>query len=372
MLQGVLMRYLLFSLLLASPAVFANETHDLTHRFGIGGGGGWAFPILGNDFDDAFGDDLTYNLHMRYHTSQADSLQLNYQNYEFEDTDLGANVYDLMWINRINEHDKLTPIFGLGAGVADMRNMGRGFQDNLKFAGRARLGMEYALTDDLFASATVDYQYIGKMPHSGEDENDEDRKIPGQELHALVPQINLTLFFGPDKEDKNSTPAAAAAPDASATPAATDPAMMDADKDGVVDGKDKCSGTGSGLTVNAYGCVPEEKANIEVEGVMFDSGSSKMTSGSDQSMSELAAFLKEHPETKAEIQGHTDNTGSKPRNKTLSQERAEAVKSYLVEKHQIEPGRLSAYGYGDAQPVSDNTTTQGRSENRRVMAIISQ
>lgn len=253
------MRFFVLSLLLVTSTSWAGKTYDLTHRFGIGGGAGWAFPLLGNDFDDLANDDLTYNLHMRYNTSDSDALQFNYQNYEFENTDVGANVYDLMYITRFNEYDKLTPIFGLGAGVADMRNITPAYDDNLKFAGRARFGFEYALNDDLFASATVDYQYIGQMPGNGEDENDDKKKVPGQEIHALVPQLNLTLFFGPDKEmdddKKEAAPAAAAATAPTTAPA--DPNSVDADKDGIVDGTDKCPGTDPGVTVNAVGCVPK-------------------------------------------------------------------------------------------------------------------
>ncbi len=93
------------------------------------------------------------------------------------------------------------------------------------------------------------------MPGNGEDENDDKKKVPGQEIHALVPQLSLTLYFGHDKEmdddKKEVVPAAAAT-------APTDPNAMDADKDGIVDGTDKCPGTDPGITVNAVGCLPKD------------------------------------------------------------------------------------------------------------------
>lgn len=360
------MKYLLVSLILFSSASYAGRTFDLKNRFGVGGGAGWTFPIGGGEFNDFSDDEMTYNFHMRYHTSASDALQLNFQDYEFEDTDLGANVIDLMWINRFNEYDRLTPILGLGAGVADFHDLG-GARDDLKFAGRFRFGLEYALTDDLFASVTADYQYLGMMPHQNEDDENDKRQFPGKEVHALVPQVNLTWYWGPDKqkgEDKGDAPAAVPV-------AAAATGVLDGDGDGVSDQTDKCPASAAGSTVNAYGCVPEEKANIELE-VLFASGSAQIPPVSQVVIQDLGNFMKTHPETKVEIQGHTDNTGNKERNRKLSQARANAVRTYLVEKMSVDAGRVTAYGYGDEKPIGDNATVEGRNKNRRVMAVISQ
>jgi OOP family OmpA-OmpF porin len=310
-------------------------------------------------------DDFTWNLHMRYHTSEWDALQLNYQNYEFSDTTVGANVVDLMWIRRINAGDKLTPIFGLGAGVADMRNIGP-YHDNLKFAGRARFGMEYMLNDDVSLSATVDYQYIGRMPSSSDDSRGIDRNsLPGKEIHALVPQLNLTVFFGPDKELHEHDPR----PAQTALPAAA--GLIDTDKDGVSDKMDKCPQTTPGSTVNSYGCLPTEKAAIQLE-VLFSSGSAVIPPVSQVSLQELADFMKAHPETDVAIEGHTDNTGNPARNRKLSEARANVIRDYLIQKMDISPSRVTAYGYGSEKPIGDNSTAEGRNKNRRVMAVISQ
>jgi outer membrane protein OmpA-like peptidoglycan-associated protein len=69
---------------------------------------------------------------------------------------------------------------------------------------------------------------------------------------------------------------------------------------------------------------------------------------------------------KIEIGGHTDNTGDKAKNKTLSMNRAKAVKDYLVSKG-IDATRLTAVGYGDSAPVADNGTPEGRAQNRRTV-----
>ncbi len=134
---------------------------------------------------------------------------------------------------------------------------------------------------------------------------------------------------------------------------------------------DKCPATAPGTKVTAYGCLPAEKANITLE-VLFASGSSQVPPASQLAIQDLATFMKNHTETKVEIQGHTDSTGNKTSNKKLSQEGAQSVVTYLVETLGISPTRLSAYGYGDEKPVASNGTADGRNKNRRVMAIISQ
>ena len=68
-----------------------------------------------------------------------------------------------------------------------------------------------------------------------------------------------------------------------------------------------------------------------------------------------------------EIEGHTDNVGSKSYNETLGLERAEAVKRYLYEQHQVPLHKMNAISYGEDKPATDNKTRDGRSQNRRVV-----
>jgi outer membrane protein OmpA-like peptidoglycan-associated protein len=75
--------------------------------------------------------------------------------------------------------------------------------------------------------------------------------------------------------------------------------------------------------------------------------------------------MNDNPSYLLGIEGHTDNTGDKTKNLTLSQKRADAVKNYLVKKG-IDASRLTAKGFGDTVPVADNKTADGRAKNRRV------
>jgi outer membrane protein OmpA-like peptidoglycan-associated protein len=86
---------------------------------------------------------------------------------------------------------------------------------------------------------------------------------------------------------------------------------------------------------------------------------------SEATLQQILQFLGERPALKVEIQGHTDNVGPRPHNQTLSEDRAAAVRAWLV-AHHVDPARLVTRGYADTRPVADNGTPVGRARNRRV------
>lgn len=87
-------------------------------------------------------------------------------------------------------------------------------------------------------------------------------------------------------------------------------------------------------------------------------------------ISKVSKFMQQYPSTTAVIEGHTDNVGDAEYNRGLSQRRAESVVNHLVKTYSIDRSRLSAKGYGMANPVADNSTEAGRQANRRIEAII--
>ena len=87
-------------------------------------------------------------------------------------------------------------------------------------------------------------------------------------------------------------------------------------------------------------------------------------------LDEVALKLKQDPELDAWIVGHTDSTGNDGINDPLSARRADAVKSYLVERHSIDASRIATEGSGSRDPVASNDTREGRAENRRAVVII--
>ena len=103
--------------------------------------------------------------------------------------------------------------------------------------------------------------------------------------------------------------------------------------------------------------------------LLFDFGKATIKPSSFVALDELAESLLKSPEKGLEIIGHTDNVGSASVNLKLSQERANAVKKYLLSKG-IEESRLVAIGKGMTEPIADNNTEEGRNKNRRVEFII--
>jgi len=85
-------------------------------------------------------------------------------------------------------------------------------------------------------------------------------------------------------------------------------------------------------------------------------------------LEKIARFMKEYPQVKGVIEGHTDNVGGKAMNEKLSLRRAQSVKAYLVKEFGIDASRLQAKGYGFSKPVASNATAEGRQKNRRIVA----
>lgn len=107
---------------------------------------------------------------------------------------------------------------------------------------------------------------------------------------------------------------------------------------------------------------------ITLGDVLFDYNQARLKPGAQQSLYRLVSFLKQHPEQKVLIEGHTDSSGSESYNLGLSQRRAQAVQDFLV-MNGIGPERINARGYGKAYPVASNGTAAGRQQNRRVEIV---
>lgn len=336
-----------FAALLLAPLAFA-DSYDYSKKWGIGGSYGYNTPIFGNELNDIADGDETWGFHLRYHICKSCGLELAYTKHELSDTDITAQVTDLLWFKRLSPLARFTPVVGAGAGVVDLSDYD---PNNLKLGLKLRGGGEYALSKDFSLGLNVDYQHINKMLFAD--------NLPTGNGHILAARVGLTWYFG----------GAATAAAAATTAAVAILADNDSDNDGISDKKDKCPGTAEGVTVNAYGCAEKEKASVHLN-VQFESGKTSIAQGYDSDLKELALFMTEHPQTRIEIQGHTDSSGSKAINKRLSQQRAESVKAYLVNDLKADGSRIDAKGYGDEMPVGDNATAEGRKQNRRVIAVI--
>jgi OOP family OmpA-OmpF porin len=119
----------------------------------------------------------------------------------------------------------------------------------------------------------------------------------------------------------------------------------------------------AGFQVDANCRIIEQ--TLIVRAVDFEFNSAALTFPAKQTLDEVAGSLVKQPELKVEIQGYTDSTGAAEYNLRLSQKRAESVRDYLISKG-IDPVALTAKGFGKANPIATNATTEGRAQNRRV------
>jgi OOP family OmpA-OmpF porin len=189
-----------------------------------------------------------------------------------------------------------------------------------------------------------------------------------------------------------------ARPAVAPVPAAVPAAPADEDRDGVLDRNDRCPGTVQGRTVGADGCEPDLDADddsvannvdacpgtprgtrtdargcelrqeIRLPLVTFEYGSDRLKAEASTTLDDAVATLRLNPDVRVEVAGYTDARGSDAYNLDLSQRRAEAVRRYLIEKGVTNV--LTARGYGESEPIADNTTEAGRAENRRVVLRI--
>lgn len=108
-----------------------------------------------------------------------------------------------------------------------------------------------------------------------------------------------------------------------------------------------------------------QKFSGVIAGIEFDTGKATIRPIPRTTLNEAASVLKEFPNLKISIRGHTDNVGPREKNVTLSGERADAVKAYLVGKG-VEADRIETKGIGPDQPIADNKVAAGRQKNRRI------
>jgi outer membrane protein OmpA-like peptidoglycan-associated protein len=119
-----------------------------------------------------------------------------------------------------------------------------------------------------------------------------------------------------------------------------------------------------GMLTYQFGITYELPKTYVLKNVYFDTGKANLKASSFASLNNLAKLLKAKKTLIIEISGHTDNVGDVNKNIILSEQRAKAVKKYLLKKG-IPSLQVQTKGYGDKQPIADNNTATGRKKNRR-------
>jgi len=145
----------------------------------------------------------------------------------------------------------------------------------------------------------------------------------------------------------------------------------DTDGDGILDKDDECIDEKGTVANNGCPEVPKVTAEVQkqlnayAKTILFNSGKASIKAESTAVMVDIISILKEYPDAKFTVEGHTDSVGSKATNQRLSEARALSVKEFLVDKG-IDSFRLSAVGYGEDKPIATNMYKDGRAQNRRV------
>ncbi len=194
--------------------------------------------------------------------------------------------------------------------------------------------------------------------------NDDDDKCPSTPAGTVVNSFGCKVDGDSDndgvKDSMDQCPNTTAGTVVDSRGCPVDP---DSDNDGVPNSKDQCPNTAQGVRVDFKGC--EIRDVITLPGINFELNSAQLTSSSAATLDGAAETLNKYTDISAEVAGHTDSTGAASYNLSLSDRRAQSVKDYLINRG-VAASRLSSKGYGETQPIADNSSKDGRAMNRRV------
>ena len=328
--------------------------------------------------DDAF----AFGIGLGKYLSDRWSVELEYDQYQpdFDNMPGDFELSTLMLNNRLylGDSEKWSPFLVGGLGM--MRSDTPLTDSNNNLALQAGVGFVAELSRRWDLRSEVLYRY-----------DTDDESIPGEDdFQDWVFKLGATVALGaisdgapkgqaptPDPKDSDGdgvydnqdycmdTPAGAKVDARGCEIKPEQPKPMkdnDHDNDGVVNADDKCPNTRAGATVDTDGC--EVVSTIELPGVYFEFDSSALDMRSNNILDRAANILNNNQEIDVEVAGHTDSVGTDNYNQGLSERRANVVKDYLVNKG-VKEARMTTRGYGESEPVADNSTDEGRAKNRR-------
>lgn len=314
----------------------AHEDVDNSGKFTVLFGGGKYFTDGSRDLDDGSVGEIGLGYIIDKHWAvEAIYSDISGMDHDVTGADVDGSMFRIDGLYHFDQQGHWTPY--LAAGVGELSFDTKGGKDEDDMALNLGGGIKYALSKELTARADI------RAVHSD------------GELDTLA-TIGFNYIFG-------ATSAAAPAP--------AEPAPRDSDGDGVFDENDKCPGTATTLAVDSDGCprMSVESVSIDLE-VLFDLNKSDVKAASIPEIQDVADFMYTYPKSTAVIEGHTDDQGDADYNQDLSQRRADAVRTILVNDMNVDAGRVTAKGYGEEQPRASNDTRDGRQQNRRVTAVI--
>lgn len=192
----------------------------------------------------------------------------------------------------------------------------------------------------------------------------EPEETPPQETVIIVTPGDLDGDGVSDDRDQCPNTPAGVAVDANGCP-------LDSDGDGVPDYQDQCPNTPARAKVDENGCQVVLTSDLrETLYIEFELGRAEVRATSMDEVNKIANMMYEYPSARLLIEGHSDSSGARAFNLSLSEQRADAVKRILVQRHEIDESRIETVGYGPDKPIANNDTAEGRAQNRRVEIVL--
>lgn len=321
----------------AIAAISAGAYAD-NHKFEVRGEVGRIF------FDEPLEDATNWGLGLGYVLNENWTLELVGSRYDTETSDgvydVDGTQYRLDAVYNINTESAWRPFVAFGIGDQKREFNVDSHRDTLVNLGaglKRDLGNNWEFRTDVRAFNSLDNEYTDLAINAG-----------------------IAYLFGGAPAPVKVAPAPAPEPE------------KDSDGDGVLDSRDQCPDTPRTHKVDEVGCSLKLTETVSIElNITFDTAKAVIKPEYESEVANLAKFMNQYADTVVSVHGHTDSQGSDAYNQKLSQSRADAVKAALITKYGIDADRVNAIGYGESQPIADNTTADGRKKNRRVVGNVS-
>ncbi|MEA1955376.1 MAG: OmpA family protein [Campylobacterota bacterium] len=346
-------KLLLIPALMLSVSLMANDNkYEITPVIGYN----FSEGNLGLDNSALYGAEFQYNA---LDTFLKPELSVLYSDIDIENSNLDADIYRVA-LNGVYEYEKMgifTPLAKVGIGYETIDGTHNTPNSDGAFLD-AGVGAKIALAKNI--ALKLEAVYMLKDGVKGSD-------------NALATLAGLNFAFGAKaQKEPEATPEIVEIPTPDiesvlapiAPIAPSTPIDGDDDYDGVFNSTDLCPTTPANQIVDANGCMLLVDLDIN-----FRTNSYKVDAPSNTNLDNFAKFLELKPNYTAQITGHTDNRGDASYNKSLSKNRADAVKTLIVEKG-VSADRIATDGMGEESPKATNSTKEGRAENRRIEASL--
>ncbi len=348
------MKRILLSVALLSTMTFASDyNYEVT-------------PVIGYNVEEGnlgLDNAVLYGAEFQYNAVESllkPELSVLYSQNDVENSTLESDILRIA-LNGVYEYEKigsLTPLAKIGMGYETI-NGAHGTQNSDGAFLDAGIGAKIALAKDI--ALKLEAVYMLKDGVAFTDNN-------------LLALAGINFSFG-EKAQREPEPTPEPQPE-------PEPIDGDDDNDGVLNSIDECPTTPAGEKVDEKGCKIEALAEvIETKApacppkmnlnINFKFDSSEIKKESEPRVEEFSSLLKCTPSYQAEIIGHTDSVGSDAYNLKLSQRRADAVKDMII-KNGISPDRLTTTAKGESEPIATNKTKDGRAQNRRIEASLTE